>query len=247
MFLHYADEFGHDGRWDPSNPRFAHHPLFGLAGFAIPAEHWHALDRGYFRLKCSFYAHEIARAQVKGMRPERYEMKDLTSRRDVRFTNAVLNLLETLKAHVFVHGIKKNTGPGYNSNAVYGSVTQGLMRAYEKYIRQKVGKHGRGLMILDRRSETSDVQLLSSAQSYLFSANPDVTGGFSRLIEVPLLVRSDWHHAVQAADTVARAVGRIYRYRALGDVSYQKLDAELGPQLDKLEARYGNWTSMYVK
>jgi hypothetical protein len=190
VFLLYADEFGHDGRWDPSNPRFAHHPLFGLAGFAILAEHWRDLDRGYFRLKSSFYAHEMARARTKGVRPERYEMKDLTSRRDVRFTYAVLQLLEALKAHVFV---------------------------------------------------------LSSAQSYLFSANADITGGFSRLIEVPLLVRSDWHHAVQAADTVARAVGRIYRYRTLGDANYQKLDTEVGSQFNKLEARYGNWTSMYVK
>ena len=64
MFILYADEFGHDGIWDPADPQHRHHPLFGLAGAAVPGDRCRDFDRGYLRLKESYYKFEIARATV---------------------------------------------------------------------------------------------------------------------------------------------------------------------------------------
>ena len=140
MFLLYADEFGHAGRWDPANPRFCHHPLFGLAGFAINAACWRDVDRGYYRLKRQFYEVEMRRHVAAGQRPERFEAKDLSSRRDRRFTHAVLDLLQRHGATLFAFGRKKVAPQtGHREDALYGAVAQGLMRAFEKFIRHRGG------------------------------------------------------------------------------------------------------------
>lgn len=246
-FLLYADEFGHDGIWDPNDPRHNHHPLFGLAGFVLPMERWRDLDRVYLKLKRSFYAWEIERAALEGKRSERFEAKTLTSARDFRFTVAVLQLIRELGGHGFVHGRCKPVGGPHDSDALYGSVTQGLMLAFENYIRKHAGTRGRGMMVIDRRTEDRDVQLLSSAQSFLFSAQGDVRGGFERLVEVPMLVRSEWHHGVQAADTLARAVGRVFRFRAAHDVTHQKFNTKLGQALDELAVTLGSKSTFYVR
>ncbi len=249
MYLLYADEFGHDGIYDPSSPRHNHHPLFGLAGVVLDSKRWRDLDRRYLRLKQVFYRHEIARANV---RPERFEPKELKlgNRRDVRFTHAVFDLLRDLDAVAFAYGIKKPVAHAHDSSATYGSVTQGLMRAFEKFIRNHAGKGTKALMIIDRRQETRDVEVLASAQSYLFSASGDVRGGFDRLIESPLLVRSEWHHGIQVADNVCRVVGRVFRYRTdqAGQAGWKDFDTEFGAKLDALTDHIApRWRSVFVR
>jgi len=245
MYLLYADEFGHDGVWDPKDPKRRHHPLFGLAGVAVQASRWRDLDRGYHRLKQHFYKPEI---WLKGKRSERFEAKELSlgSRRDVRFTHAVFTLLKRVGTVLFAYGIHKTPGADQNGESLYGTVTQGLMQAYERYIRQQHGKHTKGLIVLDRRNETRDLELLAWSQSHLFSASDVFRGGFDRLVETPMLVRSEWHHGIQAVDNVARVLGRVYRYRVLGDM-YKAYDTEFGNELDALMHEIPpNWRSIYI-
>lgn len=248
MYLMYADEFGHDGIWNPADPRHSHHPLFGLAGFVLQARRWADLDRGYHRLKRNFYAPEIRR---DGVRSERFEPKNLSlgNRRDVRFTHGVFDMLDQLKAVVFAYGLKKPVAaPTHNSPALYGSVTQGLMRAYEKFARDQSGQASKALMVIDRRQEARDVEVLASAQSYLFSAAPTVPGGFGRVIEAPMLVRSEWHHGIQVSDNICRVIGRVFRFRVTGDVTSQPFDAAFGPRIDRLTHQIApNWRSVYVR
>ena len=226
MFLLYADEFGHDGAFDPADARRRHHPLFGLAGIAVHAEQWKDMDRGYLALKQSFYGREISRLQLtKGLRPERFEPKELRDRRDTRFASAVLGMLARLGVIVFAHGVEKHPGPRYHQASVYGSMTQGLMRKFEKFLRER---QSFGSIIFDRRTEARDVEVTGSAQSHLFSSS------FRRLIEVPLLVRSEWHHAIQAADTVARVIGKVYWYRICGEGSCKSIAEALGHGIDAL-------------
>jgi hypothetical protein len=249
MYILYADEFGHDGVYDPADPIRRHHPLFGLAGFALRSHRWRDIDRRYLRLKQRFYPREIAR---EGVRPERFEPKDLDlrSRRDKQFTHAVFTLLEALGAVVFAYGLKKPVAAAHDSRALYGSVTQGLMRACEKFVRDRAGEHTKAMMVIDRRQEARDVELLESAQSYLFSAARDIPRGFDRLIEVPLLVRSEWHHGIQIADNLCRVIGRAFRYRAdpAGEAKWQPFDKEFGPKVDALTHRIDPaWRSVYVR
>ncbi len=244
VFVLYADEFGHDGVWDPHDAQHCHHPMFGLAGIALPGDRAREFDRSYLALKKSYFAPEIAAEfAATGKRPERFEWKDLRSPRDIRFSADVLRLVARLDGTLFIQGAIKPVGGPHDSAALYGSVTQGLMRCFEKYVRNAAGRRARGVIILDRRQEARDVELLASAQSYLFSAIPPL----DRLLEVPLLVRSEWHHGVQAADNVCRVVGKVARYRCLADPQYEKVTKKLGPLLDAITRPCGPWSSAYIR
>ena len=211
MFVLYLDELGHDGVWDPGDPRHNHHPLFGLAGIAVPGDRCRDLDRGYFRLKNAFYKFEIERHVENGKRAERFEPKELRSRRDTRFAHAVFDLVRRVEGTVFVYAVEKKERQR-QTDALYGRVAQGMLESFEKFLRKKSGKrHGTGVIVMDRRGEKSDVTLLGWMQSHLFSHDA-VPRGFHRIVETPLLVRSEWYHGVQAADTISRAAGRVLRY-----------------------------------
>jgi len=249
MYLLYADEFGHDGVYDPADPNRRHHPLFGLAGLVITAENWRVLDRRYLGLKRHFFRHEIVR---QGVRAERFEPKELDvgNRRDVRFTHGLFDVLDDVGAVVFAYGVKKPIAFAHDSAATYGSTTQALMRAYERYIRSRGGTRHKAVMVIDRRQEKRDVEVLASAQSYLFSAHSDVAGGFDRLIESPMLVRSEWHHGIQIADNLCRVIGRVFRYRLdrAGQAKWARFDAAFGPRIDALTHHIApRWRSVYIR
>ncbi len=243
MYVLYLDEFGHDGAWDPTDARHAHHPLFGLAGFAIPGDRCRPFDRQFLHLKRVFFAKEIERAKlVDGLRAERFEHKELANRRDVRFTIAVLRAVEDNEGVVFAFGREKPTGRASDTR-LYGQTMQGLMRTFERFLRQKGRNIGRGVVVIDRRTESRDVDLLGWAQSHLYSWD----GGFERIVETPLLVRSEWYHGVQAADVIARAIGRVYRYEALKEPRFSGMAAKLRPEIERLTTAIGNRRSVFVK
>ncbi len=228
MYFLYLDEFGHSGIWDPASVEHNHHPLFGLAGFVVRGDRARELDRAYLALKMNFFRFEIKADVARGKRPERFEWKALKNRRDLRFTVAVIDLVRRLGGHVFAEGKEKPVGAAGSQDALYGSITQRVLVSYERYLRNAGGRErGTGLIVIDRRSEASDLSLLGSAQSYLFSTSGPIV--FERIMETPLLVRSDWYHGIQAADTIARAVGLTYRFRSLNEPKHAKAAAVLGP------------------
>jgi hypothetical protein len=246
MFVLYLDEFGHAGAWDPGNARFSHHPLFGLAGICVEDSRWRDLDRGFLRLKQSFYARELSReATLKGLRPERFEPKRLSSTRDRRFAVACLRLVGSCEGRVFAYGCAKRTGAASHSEVgLYTATVQGTLRGFEKYLKQFGRARGKGVVVLDRRSETQNRIVLESAQSHLFGST---VPRFERLIETPLLVPSEWYHGVQLADCVGRVVSAVSRFRALSDVRYRWAGTRFGPTLDLLTVRVDRWVSVYVK
>lgn len=249
MYILYLDEFGHPGPYVPTDKRFQHHPLFGFAGFVIPGDKWRDFDRSYFRLKRRLYKREIARAQVlHGTRAERFEPKRLKDRRDIRFISLVMALIGKSNGCIFARGcVKKSTPKSHSYDGLYNGLMQVTLRAFEKYLRDKAGKaRGRGIVIMDRRHESQNVRVLASAQSYLFSdlmfRQPDV-----RVTEIPLLVPSEWHHGVQAADGIGRAIGSIYWHRRMKNGHFKKYDVSLGPIVRAHTHTIGGWHSVSVQ
>lgn len=249
MFLLYIDEFGHVGRWEPTNPRYRHHPLFGLAGIAAEGQRWKDLDRGFLRLKLAFYKNEVKRYEtLHGTRAERFEPKQLRSRRDKRFVSEVLQLVRRCHGTLFAFGCTKVPGVGsHDQRALYTTTVQGILRQFEKFLRQSGGRaQGQGVIIMDRRTESLNEIVLASAQSYLFAA-PGLPSPFTRIIETPLLVPSEWYHGVQLADAIGRALALVYRWRNLRDPAYQWAEQRFGGDIDALKARYGNWSTVHVR
>lgn len=248
MFLLYLDEFGHAGAWDPSDPRHAHHPLFGLAGLAVDGARWRDVDRGYLRLKEQFYAAEIERKRtLEGLRAERYEPKRMRSRRDRRFAVAVLEMIRDAGGTLFAYGCVKHQPPSEHSEpALYHSCVRGALLQFEKFLRQKGRHYGRGIVILDRRNEDQNEKVLSGAQGVLFS-HPHLRGPNTRILETPLLIPSEWYHGAQAADTVGRAIGALYRWRVLKEPKFSWAEEAVGGLIDSLAYNISPWSTVFVR
>jgi hypothetical protein len=245
MYILYLDEFGHAGIWDPGDPKHQHHPLFGLGGVCLEASQIKSFDRGFLRLKASFYQNEIRQVHAAtGLRKERFEPKRLRSRRDRRFAKSVLGLVENLNGTVFARGVVKPVGnAAHNERALYTTTMQGLMQQYERFLRQAAGRvRGRGIIVLDERAASQDEILLASAQSFLYSA----VAPFDRLVEAPLLVPSEWYHGVQAADSICRVIAALFRFRCANAANFAWAQNDFGAQVDRLNRPIGNWTTIFV-
>lgn len=245
IYLLYLDEFGHPGPYVPRSKRYSHHPLFGFAGFAVPAEDMRDFDRVFLRFKQRFYSNEIKRANV---RSERYEPKELRSRRDIRFAQRVMQLVGDCAGAVFAHGCVTRSSPQNHSyKGLYTSLVQASLRSFEKFLREGPGQGiTRGVIIMDRRTETQNVRVLEAAQTHIFSGEMFRRGNVG-IVETPLLVPSHWYHGVQAAHVIGQAVGKIYWRRKLGKQKYAKYERHLGSSLKAQTHTIGGWHSVYVR
>lgn len=64
MYFAYLDEFGHDGPFvSREHPRYRTSPVFGLAGFVMPADNVPHFGSWVFQNKCRLFQWEIDRAQ----------------------------------------------------------------------------------------------------------------------------------------------------------------------------------------
>jgi hypothetical protein len=248
MYLLYLDEFGHEGVYDPADPRKQSSPIFGLGGVLVSDEKWKALDRGYLDLKRYFFANEIRNC---GDRPERWEFKGNTlstpskqsNRRNQRFGIAVLDLLKRCDCTIVGKGFVKRVGTSHDAIATYTSIVQGIMRSAEKIMRQKAGRQkGVCLMVMDRRNEENDRLVVESAQSHLFS------NGFQRILESPLVVDSQHYHGVQAADIVCGILGGLLRWRKTPRISsgYSEIEPRYGNRVDTLTMSIDYWRSIWI-
>lgn len=251
MFFLYLDEFGHSGRWIPGDPQHGHHPLFGLAGFAVPGARWADLDRQFFRLKCDLFKKEISQFAIcKGERPERFEPKQLASYRDMVFAAEVLNLVHKNQGHVFAFGYQKGIdAQNHRDQAIYIGCVDNSILNFEKYLKDRAGQHaGQGVIIMDRRNDALNSVVLGAAQSFLFGRALMQHGrAIERIVEAPLLVPSEWYHGVQIADMLGRAVAAVQLHRLGLKRGLAKFESILGPKVDSYGYTKGDWRTVHLK
>ena len=126
----YLDEFGHIGPYvGREDPRYKESPVFGLAGFVLPAEAVRGIGIWFFQRKCELLAFEIERS---GEHPALWEKKgsgvytvtNVTRYPELRkFTNRLFNKIERLGGFVSYVGVRKTAAPGaHNPNRLYAQM-----------------------------------------------------------------------------------------------------------------------------
>ncbi|MYE82324.1 MAG: DUF3800 domain-containing protein [Gammaproteobacteria bacterium] len=126
----YLDEFGDIGPYiGRQHPKYNESPVFGLAGFVLPAEVVRGFGTWFFQRKCELLAFEIERS---GTHPALWEKKgasfytltNVTRYPELRrFTNRLFNKIERLGGFVFYVGVRKTAAPGvHNPNRLYARV-----------------------------------------------------------------------------------------------------------------------------
>ncbi|MDZ7917763.1 MAG: hypothetical protein U5O16_39115 [Rhodococcus sp. (in: high G+C Gram-positive bacteria)] len=89
MLLAYLDEFGHIGPYiGPDHPKFNDHPVFGYAGFVMPAENVRKFGGFFEHVKETLLEFEIQKANAHPRRWEKKGASLFTTRNIVRYPEA---------------------------------------------------------------------------------------------------------------------------------------------------------------
>ena len=187
IYLAYLDEFGHVGPYvSRSHPRHNDSPVFGFAGFVMPAEEVRGFGTWFYQRKCELLDFEIRRS---GKHPATWEKKgaslyraaNLTRYRQLRrTTNRLLGRIERSGGHVFYAGVRKRAQPDeHDANALYSAMLREAIRRLDTFCAERPGGAARFLLALDEHPRRA--ALLTAAARDMYG--PDEPR--RRLIEPP--------------------------------------------------------------
>ena len=177
-YFAYLDEFGHIGPYiSRADPRYKDSPVFGLAGFVLPAEAVRGFGTWFFQRKCELLDFEIRRS---GEHPTVWEKKgaslftvaNVTRYRELRnFTNRLFNTIETLGGFVFYVGIEKTAAPAdHDPNQLYKSVLVEAIKRIDDFCEQDCDPPASFIVILDEHDQRS--ALIAAAARSMYGHEP---------------------------------------------------------------------------
>lgn len=210
-YFAYLDEFGHIGPYiSRTDPRYNDSPVFGLAGFVLPAAEVRGFGTWFFQRKCELLKFEIDRS---GEHPAVWEKKgaslftvtNVTKYRELRnFTNRLFNKIEKLGGFVFYVGLRKVAAPAAHvPNRLYGSVLVEAIKRIDAFCEQDRRRRDNFVVILDQHDQRAAL-ITAAAKSMYGRIEPR-----RHLIEPPFHLESHRYQTLQAADWIAGLVGRL--------------------------------------
>ena len=210
-YFAYLDEFGHIGPYiSRADPRYKDSPVFGLAGFVLPAAEVRGFGTWFFQRKCGLLDFEIKRS---GEHPAVWEKKgaslftvpNVTQYRELRrFTNRLFNKIEKLGGFLFYVGIRKTEAPdAHDPNRLYERVFLEAIKRIDEFCEKDRDSRDNFIVILDEHDQRS--ALITAAGRSMYGKNEPRR----YLIEPPFHVESHRYQTLQAADWIAGLVGRL--------------------------------------
>ena len=210
-YFAYLDEFGHIGPYvSRADTRHNGSPVFGLAGFVLPAEEVRGFGTWFFQRKCEILEFEIKRS---GEHPAVWEKKgaslytvtNVTKYPELRrFTNRLFNKIENLGGFVFYVGVRKTAAPGtHRPNRLYARVFLEAIKRIDEFCEKDCTPPENFVLILDEHAQRS--ALITEAARSMYGKKE----GRRHLIEPPFHLESHRYQTVQAADWIAGLVGRL--------------------------------------
>ena len=210
-YFAYLDEFGHVGPYVArTDPKYRESPVFGLAGFVLPADEVRGFGTWFYQRKCELLAFEIGRSEKH---PAEWEKKgsSLYTATNVsrypelrRFTNRLLNRIEALGGFVLHVGIRKTASPErHDPNRLYARVFLEAIKRIDQFCAGDCDPPEEFVLILDEHNQRP--ALVAQAAQSMYAR----TERRRHLIEPPFHVESHRYQTLQAADWIAGLVGRL--------------------------------------
>ena len=210
-YFAYLDEFGHIGPYvSRTDPRYKDSPVFGLAGFVMPALEVRGFGTWFFQRKCQMLDFEIKRS---GEHPAVWEKKgaslftvtNVTRYRELRkLTTRLFNKIESLGGFLFYVGLRKTAAPAvHDPNRLYARVFLEAIKRINEYCEENRDPRDNFIVILDEHDQRS--ALITAAGRSMYGRNEPRR----QLIEPPFHVESHRYQTLQAADWIAGLVGRL--------------------------------------
>lgn len=213
MLLAYLDEFGHIGPYiSETHPKFKTHPVFGYAGFVMPAENVREFG-GYFEhIKETLLKFEIER---DGAHPRRWEKKgaSLFTTRNVeqypelsRAFKRLIAKMTKLGGRVVFYGQVKPTGSAKETNESATDRSAHHLRQILTRLSWHAGDLNENIMIvLDSVDDKPRLEAVSVTASFIYSKSKT---DLRRVVEAPMQVESHLYATIQFADWLCALLGR---------------------------------------
>ena len=210
-YFAYLDEFGHVGPYVArTDPKYRESPVFGLAGFVLPADEIRRFGTWFYQRKCEILAFEIERS---GKHPALWEKKgaSLYTVTNVgrypelrKFTSRLLNRIDALGGFALHVGVRKTSTPKtHDPNRLFATVFLEAIKRIDQFCAEDWVPPEDFVLILDEHNQRP--ALITRAAQSMYRPNETRR----RLIEPPFHVESHRYQTLQAADRIAGLVGRL--------------------------------------
>lgn len=211
MIFAFLDEFGHNGPYHSRNhPNYNTSPVFGLAGYLMPAQAIRGFGTYFLKLKQNLLGEEIARSGKQAYEWEKKGTNFFTANSIERYPNIrkgmfrMLNEIRRRDGKVFYYGREKiRERNDLNANGLYKTILSHAIRHIDSYCE---GINENFVIVMDENSVRKE--LLETAAKTMFGNEPA-----RRMSSPPFEVESYLNQNIQAADWIATIAGRLWNYR----------------------------------
>ena len=160
-YFAYLDEFGHIGPYVTRfDSKYHQSPVFGLAGFVMPADEVRGFGTWFYKRKCEFLASEIDRSKTHPAQWEKkgaslYTANNVKRYRELRqLTNRLLNKIKRCDGFVFYVGMRKTASlEEHNANNLYAGVFREAIKRIDQFCALDRDQRENFVLILDQHSQ----------------------------------------------------------------------------------------------
>mgnify|MGYP005993271151 CR=1 FL=1 len=214
MLLAYLDEFGHIGPYiDDHHPKFNDHPVFGYAGFVMPAENVRRLGSFFEHMKESLLGFEIRRADAHPRRWEKKGASLFTTKNMELYPEAhrafkrLLRKLTELDGKVVYYGQVKPIGSEKETGESSSDRNQHHLRqALTRLSSYADSKNTNIMVVLDSTDNKPRIDAVTAMSQFIYARTSPPT--LKRIVESPMQVESHLYATIQFADWLCALISR---------------------------------------
>lgn len=237
MLIAYLDEFGHVGPYvSRDHAKYKDHPVFGYAGYIIPAQHARYFGAEFLWVKRTLFKTEIEQdsnpAQWERKGAEYFSTGSITKRPEqVRAFTGLVTKLVAHGGNLFYYGDEKPRGTFKQTQKTSEDYTVDALRETINRICRYAEHKGEEVVILmDDFTEKSRRELVAQMYGHIY-ARTKTYDEMRLIVEPPLHVDSKVNSSVQFADWVCGLVGRAADYQLIADSSFTWVEEKFSAKL----------------
>lgn len=223
-YVAYLDEFGHIGPYvTRGHPKYNDSPVFGFAGFIVPAEQVREFAIFFYKLKCTLLAWELENDNPGNTPPYRWEKKgsalytatNINKYRQLRqATFRLINQIKKIGGHIFYTGEHKTVEPKAHNSA--DTFKRQLVQTVRKIDRFCAEKRHTFMLFIDEQN-AGDKWRERNVEACTLAMFEDPTEKCRTLIEPPIQGESHLFQTLQCADWICGLVGRLTAFEVAPD------------------------------
>lgn len=226
VLIAYIDEFGHPGPFISSDhKKYGHHPVFGFAGFIIPAHNAREFSAYFKRERDALFKPLLEQSES----PNQFEKKgnEFFSTGSMnnnpgysRVFRSILKKLYRLEGKLFYYGDEKLVGTVKQTDTTSAETAQAALKeSINRICRHAHVANQDVLIIADSITDKTRREMAAQMYAHIYSRSTTHIE-MRRIVEVPLHIESKLNTNIQFADWICAAISRASHYQLARDSEF---------------------------